>query len=296
MKDIPIDLQNFQTIREQNYPYADKTEFVYKLITSKIQYFLSQPRCFGKSLLVSTLEAALKGRRELFKGLWIDSSDYDWTPSPVIHLNLASIKTDSHEVVESELFDILNGIAEHEKLSIQAPSSNRFFQSLIQSLKYKYNRRVAVLIDDYDAPILNKNTGEELIIKICNSLKTFYAVIKDTAKYCGFVFVTGLTKFAKTSITSDLNQLYDLTRDKNYVAICGFTIKEFDCLFKDHIEATLDEFKDRGYLTAEDTAADLRQTVLDWCDGYSWDGKTRILNPLSVINCFMKNKLLKFLV
>jgi hypothetical protein len=288
MQEIPIGLHNFRIVRELNYLYADKTEFVYKLISSKMPYFLSRPRRFGKSLLVSTLEAALKGRRELFKGLWIDSSDYDWTPSPVIHLSLASIKADSLDVLESELIAILNEIAKREKLSIQAPSSPRFFQSLIQTLKDKYNRDVAVLIDDYDAPILNNIANKELATKICDSLKTFYTVIKDVAEDCGFIFITGITKFTTTSFFSSLNHLYDLTLDKKYVDICGFTINEFDSLFQDHIAATLDEFKDRGYLAAEATVSDLRQTVLDWYDGYSWDGKTRVLNPWSVLNCFMK--------
>jgi hypothetical protein len=127
MKNMPTSLQDFETIRELNYLYVDKTELIYNLIISKKSYFLSRPRRFGKSLLVNTLEAALYGRRELFKGLWIDSSDYDWTPSPVISISLASVKTDSREVVESELFTILNAIAKREKLSIQAPSSPRFF-------------------------------------------------------------------------------------------------------------------------------------------------------------------------
>ncbi|MDR0548370.1 MAG: AAA family ATPase, partial [Deltaproteobacteria bacterium] len=221
MKEIPIGIADFFEIRQENYFYADKTESLYNLLGGETPYFLSRPRRFGKTLLVSALEAILEGRRELFKGLWIDSSDYDWTPNPVVHLSLTSIVTTSVEDLNRDLSAYLQNIAKLAGLTIYETNPTTFFRTLITDLYLKYNRKVAVLIDEYDAPILAQIERPELAKEIRDATSSFYAVLKNVEKYRGFTFITGVTKFSKTSIFSSLNNFEDLTLDKNYATICG---------------------------------------------------------------------------
>jgi hypothetical protein len=287
IKKIPIGIADFETLRQGNYIYADKTELLYRLIEDVPPYFLSRPRRFGKSSLVSTLEAILTGRQELFEGLWIhDRSNYDWTPNPVIHLSLNSITTDSVATVQSDLFTILKDIAKDENLEPNGETPAAFFGSLIGNLHSKYNRKVAVLIDEYDAPILSKLTETDLADQIRETLGKFYSVLKSAEEHRGFTFITGVTRFTKASVFSALNNLLDLTLDPEYAAICGFTLEEFNSLFKDHLPVTLAKAKSNGDLEPDATEEDLKNKILDWYDGYTWDGKTRVLNPWSVLHFF----------
>ncbi|MDR2140440.1 MAG: ATP-binding protein, partial [Deltaproteobacteria bacterium] len=305
MKFIPYGIDSFSEIRQGNYIYVDKTRLLYELVRHKIPYFLSRPRRFGKTLTVSSLKAILEGRRDLFKGLWIDSSDYDWRPYPVIHLSLSSVKTDSLDSVNKALLSRLKIIARREKLSFSGAnpdnesspddvanlddedSSEIFFLSLIEALYYKYNRsRVAILIDEYDTPILSSIAKPGLANEIRQLLKKFYGVLKDSAEYRGFTFITGVTRLTKTSIFSDLNNLMDLTVNDDYAAICGLTLEEFDAIFQERLEHTLIKMKSKGRLEPATTVAELRAKILEWYDGYSWDGQTRVLNPWSLLNFF----------
>ncbi|MDR2141939.1 MAG: AAA family ATPase, partial [Deltaproteobacteria bacterium] len=157
MKIIPYGIDSFSELRQHDYLYVDKTRLLYELVRHKIPYFLSRPRRFGKTLTVSSLKAILEGRRELFKGLWIDSSDYDWQPYPVIHLSLASLNTSSPEKVEEELLNEVKNIAAQKNITdIVASSSSQYFKFLIQKLFTREQARVAILIDEYDAPILRR--------------------------------------------------------------------------------------------------------------------------------------------
>ncbi|MDR1084756.1 MAG: AAA family ATPase, partial [Deltaproteobacteria bacterium] len=287
IKKIPIGIADFETLRRGNYIYADKTELLYRLVGDMTPYFLSRPRRFGKSSLVSALEAILTGRRELFEGLWIhDRSNYNWTPNPVIHLSLNSVSTDSVATVQSALLTKLKDIAEDENLEPNGEAPADFFESLIRNLNKKYGRKVAVLIDEYDAPILSKLTQTDLAGKIREALGTFYGVLKSAEKYRGFTFITGVTRFSKASIFSALNNLLDLTLDPEYAAICGFTLEEFDSLFNDYMPGTLAKAKSNGEMEPNATEEDLKNKILDWYNGYTWDGKTRVLNPWSVLHFF----------
>jgi hypothetical protein len=285
---MPIGSADFEAIRCGNYFYADKTELLHQLVVDDITpYFLSRPRRFGKSLLVSTLEAILKGRRELFEGLWIhDHSDYDWTPNPVIYLSLNSVATDSVATVQSALLTKLKNIAKRENLEPNGETPTEFFESLFEDLHGKYGRKIAVLIDEYDAPILSKLTETDLAEKIRETLGAFYGVLKSAEKWRGFTFITGVTKFAQASIFSALNNLEDLTLNKKYGSLCGFTITEFDTLFGIFGAQALDEIRSDGYLPQEASLDDLRTKIFEWYDGYSWDGKTEILNPWSTLKFF----------
>jgi hypothetical protein len=282
---LPLGIANFAKISLGGYYYADKTKLLYELVKTNSPYFLSRPRRFGKSLLVTTLEDLLRGRRELFEGLWIGESDYDWKPYPVISLSFANVGSNSVEILESFLISKLRDIADIEELSLNGSASSSCFESLITKLYYKYGQEVAILIDEYDEPILKQITNPDLANEIRENLKLFYAVLKSTEKLRGFVFITGITKFTKASIFSGLNNLVDLTLKPKYAAICGFTAEEFDTLFSSYLEDNLGEFKSEGTLPSEASVGDLRQAIFDMYDGYSWDDRTRVLNPWSVLMC-----------
>ncbi|MDR3204175.1 MAG: ATP-binding protein [Deltaproteobacteria bacterium] len=322
---LPIGNTDFPEIRREGFLYADKTELVYKLIKAKKSFFLSRPRRFGKSLFVSTLKSLLLGgedNRMLFEGLWIhDQTDYDWPPNPVIHLSLSSIVTDYNvlgdvapfdfdlqdddgesgltkaqrleaaiikRAVNQELRDKLVVIADEEKLDLKGNSAARLFESLIALLHAKYCRKVTILIDEYDAPILAEIESDNRAKAVRKVLKSFYSVLKDNDERRGFTFITGVTKFTQTSIFSTLNNLIDLTLDEEFANICGFTMEEFDSFFKIFGPEILAKLKTDGYLSAKATLKDLRDKVLEWYDGYSWDGKIKVLNPWSTLSFFSK--------
>ncbi|MDR2141316.1 MAG: AAA family ATPase, partial [Deltaproteobacteria bacterium] len=260
---LPVGVADFQEIRESGYIYADKTEFLYNLLKYRRPFFLSRPRRFGKSLLVSTIKAILRGQRELFKGLWIDQSDYDWQPYPVLHLSLSAVRTDSVATVNNTLLSKVKNIADAEGLlSIQESTPESFFEALIKGLHTKYGQKPAILIDEHDAPILSKITEPSLAAGIRDTLKLFYSVMKDMEEFRGFTFITGVTKFAQTPIFSGRNNLADLTLNRRYANICGFTIDEFDTLFQDRLEESLEELKEFGEIDQTDTAVDLRRKIL----------------------------------
>jgi hypothetical protein len=288
---LTLGVADFAKVRQFGNPYADKTRLLYDLVTTSGSFFLSRPRRFGKSLLVSTLEAILLGQRELFKGLWIDGSDYNWTPYPVINLAMNNMLSDSVDALNRSISLALGRIAKNEGLTLQDPHPVNAFVGLIDDLQIKYNQNVAVLIDEYDSPILEHVVDPERAEEFRKTLAKFYGVLKGVEKQRGFIFITGVSKFAKASIFSALNNLDDLTLDRKYADICGFTLEEFDSLFAGALEDGLEEFKSDGYLPEEATVADLRESILALYDGHSWDGKTRVLNPWSIIACLKKNDL-----
>ena len=309
LKRLPDGVADFTAIRNpvRNYLYADKTKLLHGLLENPDKpYFLSRPRRFGKSLLVSTLGAILRGRRELFEArqdnatgrsiecLWIagPESDYHFKPGPVINLSLASAVSASVEELKSSLRAKLNSVARDENLELKEAEPPDRFAELIQKLSIKHDRqKVAVLIDEYDAPILSEITNPELAKGIRKTLATFYATLKDCEELRGFTFITGVTKFAQASLFSDLNNLDDLTLQEGYAAICGLTVEEeFGALFGDRLRLAVDLLKAKGVLSPSQTKDDLRDLILTKYDGYSWDGRTKVLNPWSILNFFKELK------
>ncbi|MDR0620583.1 MAG: AAA family ATPase, partial [Deltaproteobacteria bacterium] len=285
MKKLPLGKTKISEIIGKDYIYADKTQYIYDLLRLDFPFFLSRPRRFGKTLLVDTLAAILRGQRDIFKGLWIDGSDYDWTPNPVIRLNLNGLTTESLETVKNGLLRALRSITKSEKLVLPDSPPPDYFITLIEELQAKYGRNVAVLIDEYDKPILDKIGKPELAEAIREFLRNFYGVLK-AVEGRGFTFITGVTKFTHTSIFSELNDLVDLTFSDKHPDICGLTINELDSLFPEYMEKALSKLKSDGVLPDGAEMADLRKLILDWYDGYSWDGKTRVLNPWSILSFF----------
>jgi hypothetical protein len=286
---LPLGVVDFARLRQRGCLYADKTRIFYDLVTQHTPFFLSRPRGFGKSLLLSALEAILRGRRELFEGLWIDGSDYDWAQYPVIRLSLAGLATDSVDALERGMSLALGAIAEREGLTLQDSHPLNAFVGLIDDLHYKYHQKVAILIDDYDAPVLENLANSKLADEIRRSLTSFYGIIKGVEAERGFILFTGVGQFAMGFLAP--NNLYDLTLDDEYAAICGFTIEEFDSLFRVVLEDRLEDFKSRSNLPLDATVADLRGRILEMYGGYSWDGETRVLNPWSTLKCLDRGKL-----
>ncbi|MDR2352141.1 MAG: AAA family ATPase, partial [Deltaproteobacteria bacterium] len=291
MKKLPVGYSDFPTLIKQDFVYADKTEFIYNLVKDANTYFISRPRQFGKTLLISTIHALLEGRRELFKGLWIDRSNYDWTPTPVVHLRMSQVQTQNYDKVEISLGRHLVSIAKTHKVILKPDTPASLLTTLFKALHKKYNSKIALLVDGYDTPITKHINDIPYANKIKEKLNNFYDAFKIIEKMRGFTFITGVLKFDKTAFFPSLDNIIDLTLNRKYAEICGFTNDEFDLLFTDYLEVMLPVFKSQKLLPEYSTNYDLKELIMDWYDGYSWDGKTRVLNPSIITSIFKNNAL-----
>ncbi len=283
MKNLPIGIQSFESLRREDFVYVDKTKLIYELIRVKRPYFFSRPRRFGKSLLCSTFEAIFRGRRDLFKDLWIDQSNYDWKEYPVILLNIASLDLSSPQtLLETLQIQLSHCAREYNVPELTNNSVKQNFIDLVQELSIK--APVAILIDEYDKPIINNLTNIARAQEMRDTLKNFYGALKDLDKYIKFLFITGVSKFARTSIFSDLNHLVDLSLDESTATLCGYTQTEIDQNFVQHREAVI---KKRGI-----PADELRQEIKNWYNGYRFEENQTdpVYNPFSILNFFNTGK------
>lgn len=282
-KVYPVGIQNFEKIRKDDFFYIDKTALVYQLVKNGNYYFLSRPRRFGKSLLISTLEAYFEGKRELFEGLAIEKLEKDWVKRPVLHLDLNTEKYETPESIENILNDTL---CQWEKIYGTEPSETSLplrFKGIIRRANEKTGHRVAILVDEYDKPMLQAIGNEELQRSFRSTLQAFYSVIKTMDGYIKFAFLTGVTKFGKISVFSALNNLMDLSMWNDYVALCGITEQELRDNFKEGIE----ELAKAQRMTYEETCAVLKENY----DGYHFtEDSIGIYNPFSLLNTFAKRK------
>ena len=281
---LPIGIQDFEKIRTGGYLYIDKTEQVYRLVSEGSYYFLSRPRRFGKSLLISTLKALFLGKRELFKGLAIDKKeDWDWAVHPVLHLDLNTNKYDKPEVLSQKLDESLN---EWETLYDCARPDLPFgmrFEKVIKSAYEKTGQRVVILVDEYDKPMLQAIGNKELQDEYRGTLKGFYGALKSMDGCIKFAMLTGVTKFGKVSVFSDLNNLRDISLDYDFHSICGITEQELLSYFPTQIDA----LAERSKLTREECIEKLRRMY----DGYHFDEDSPgMYNPFSVLNTFQTRK------
>ncbi|GHT52288.1 ATPase AAA [Bacteroidia bacterium] len=277
MKKLPIGIQSFEDLRSNDYLYVDKTEDIYRLVTSSKVVFLSRPRRFGKSLLVSTLEELYTSNQSLFEGLYIYDK-WDWTRRyPVIRIDWTSIKHDSKEEMERDMSDYLQSIATVNDIILTRQFASGRFAELIESLHRKDGNKVVVLIDEYDKPILDA-IGKPEAAEIRAFLQGFYVILKGADDHLKFVFMTGVTKVAKVSIFSALNSLKDITLDDKYASICGYTQEELERNFAEYIDETASHL--------EITRENLLYYICKWYDGYTWDGKTSVYNPFSTLMFF----------
>jgi Predicted AAA-ATPase/PD-(D/E)XK nuclease superfamily len=285
MKILPLGLQSLSSIYEKNAIYVDKTEYVHQLVTTGTYYFLSRPRRFGKSLLVSTLSELFKANKILFEGLWIEDK-WDWSQSyPVIHISFASL-TYEEDNLAAAIEDELTDIAALSKIVLIKKGFKARFRELIRALHQQNQQKVVILIDEYDKPIIEylENHTLRQAKKNQKILKSFYSVLKDLDSQIRFLFITGVSKFSKVSIFSDLNQLTDLTLEPNYAGLTGYTEAELLHNFDDYLKLAGKHFKlSRKALIAK---------MKIWYDGYSWDGVTQVYNPFGTLQ-FLSAKVFK---
>ncbi|WP_296329779.1 ATP-binding protein [uncultured Treponema sp.] len=283
---LPIGIQDFEKLRSEGFVYVDKTEFVYNLAQSGLPYFLSRPRRFGKSLFISTLEAYFLGKKELFEGLWIydeeEKSANPWQVYPVLKFSLASGEFTSENGLRSSLTDNLKRFEEKYGLPSDENDLVSRFKNALKNACEKTGKKVVVLVDEYDTPLLKNISENEEQEKANRALyKGFFATLKDYDAYLRFVFFTGVTKFSKVSIFSDLNQLQDITLDSRFDSICGITQEELESNFVPEIKALADKFG----LTKDECLAELKKRY----DGYHFTNNLiDIYNPFSLINAFSK--------
>ena len=277
---LPIGIQSFEKLRTGGYLYVDKTELVYRLAKAGIPCFLSRPRRFGKSLLLSTLEAYFLGKKDLFKGLAIERLEQDWLVYPVMHLSLNAEKYDSNERLANLLESQLEAWeAEYGVTEINRSYSIRFM-TVIRRAYEQTGRRVVGLGDEYDKPMLRSFDNPELQRDFRETLMAFYTVLKDADAYLQLVFITGVTKFAQMGIFSNLNQLQDISLHPAYTTLCGMTRAEIEAVFAPELQSLA-----RGNgLTYEEAMDKLGRQY----DGYhfnyrNWEG---MFNPFSVLNTF----------
>lgn len=279
----PIGIQDFEKLRTKEYSYVDKSRFVYKLATEGEYYFLSRPRRFGKSLFLSTLEAYFQGKKELFEGLAIYDLETEWKKYPIFHIDLNTANFREKDSLYTVLNDYLTTWeSKYGTRESEATLALRF-KGMIARAAEKEGCGVVILIDEYDKPILQTLRDPELQAEHRAQLKAFYSVLKTQDRYIKFAFLTGVTKFGKVSVFSDLNNLTDISMDHRYISICGMTEKELLTNFKEGIS----ELAEANGDTEETTIAKLKARY----DGYHFEENTvGIYNPFSVLNTLANSR------
>ena len=266
-KKLPIGIQTFSKIREDNYYYVDKTGFALSLIDQGGHYFLSRPRRFGKSLFLDTLKELFEGNRLLFQGLTAHDQ-WNWSVTyPVIKISFGEGVLKSGGELKERITELLRHHQQRLGVSCEAASNAGCFLELIQKTHQKFGQRVVILVDEYDKPILDNIESPDTALEMREKLKDIYSVIKGADAHVKFAFLTGVSKFSKVSLFSGLNNLKDITIDKRYSAICGYTDSDLDAVFAPELEG-LD-----------------RDEIRDWYNGYNWTGDA-VYNPFDLLLLF----------
>ena len=291
---LPIGIQSFKDLREKSFLYVDKTEYLFQLVNSSKVYFLSRPRRFGKSLFLSTLAAYFLGQKELFTGLYLEKAEEDqavqenraaWEAYPVMYLDFNIGNYNCIEALTETLNIFLSRLEEiYGKKDIEETPAKRF-EGLLARAYQKTGKQVVILVDEYDKPLLQTmGVNEELNEQYRNMLKAFYSVIKTCDQYIRFAFLTGVTKFSKISIFSDLNNLRDISMEKQYAGICGITQEELKAHFQPEIQVLADEQE----LDYQQALANLKR----WYDGYLFHPAGEgMYNPYSVLSALVKKEI-----
>ena len=279
----PIGIQDFEKLRTKGYSYVDKSRFVYKLATEGEYYFLSRPRRFGKSLFLSTLEAYFQGKKELFKGLAIYDLETEWKKYPIFHIDLNTANFREKDSLYTVLNDYLTTWESKYGTRESETTLALRFKGVIARAAEKEGCGVVILIDEYDKPILQTLRDPELQAEHRAQLKAFYSVLKTQDRYIKFAFLTGVTKFGKVSVFSDLNNLTDISMDYRYISICGMTEKELLTNFKEGIFELAKANEDNE----TETIDKLRMRY----SGYHFEENSEeIYNPFSVLNTLANSR------
>ena len=281
----PIGIQTFSEIRTNDNLYIDKTAYIYRMANSDGKYFfLSRPRRFGKSLLVSTLLSYFEGRKELFKGLAIDNLENEWAEYPVLHFDLSGGKHQEEDQLNRYLDFILKDNERRFGVECDAVDANVRLANLIASVYKKTGKQVVVLIDEYDAPLLDVVHQDERLESLRHLMRNFYSPLKQCEPMLRFVFLTGITKFSQLSIFSELNNITNISMDEAYAGICGITREELLTQMSDDI----DRLAEKLSITREVAIQQLKDNY----DGYHFTYPSPdIFNPYSLLNCFSKEKI-----
>lgn len=279
MKKLPIGIQTFRKIREEDYLYVDKTEQIHRLISSGQYYFLSRPRRFGKSLTLSTIREIYEGNKALFEGLWIENQ-WDWSKvHPVVHIQFNEIGYNTGGLEEA-LYKTLEEHASLHGIVLKEDTYDQKFRELIRELAEKKGK-VVLLIDEYDKPLIDYLEPDMLhqAYEHQRILKNFYSVLKSADPYIELLLITGVSKFSRVSIFSDLNNLEDITLHRRYGDLTGYTQRELETNFTEWIAQALK-------WRPEETEASLLEKIKEWYDGYTWNTTDYVYNPFSVLNFF----------
>ena len=284
LKRLPVGIQTYSEVVDMDCLYVDKTEYICKMVKLSKYFFLSRPRRFGKSLLVSTLQAYFEGKRELFKGLYIDSVEKEWVSYPVLRLDMSLGKHMEKEQLERYLLNILEENEKRFGLSSNLIDPNVRLKDLIANVYEKTGKKVVILIDEYDAPLLDVAHEETMLPVLRNVMRNFYSPLKACDPYLQFVFLTGITKFSQLSIFSELNNLKNISMRSDFAGVCGITKEEVLTQMSDY----LDDFASAKKMTRDDALAALKRQY----DGYhfTWPSPD-IFNPYSLLNAFQDRKL-----
>ena len=268
---LPIGIQNFREIREQNCYYVDKTAYIWQLLNEGKHYFLSRPRRFGKSLFLDTLKELFEGSVSLFEGLYIHDH-WDWQVRyPVLRLSFGSGNFSEPGILHREVMAQLDAIEAATGVESHYDTASVRFRHIIQMLHSQAGQRVAILIDEYDKPILDTLEIPDIARANRDFLRGLYATIKDCDAHVRFTFLTGVSKFSKVRLFSGLNNLTDITIDPHYSAICGYTEEDLDTVFAPELPG-LD-----------------RNEIRDWYNGYSWLGDEKVYNPFDILLLFRRH-------
>src|SRR6056297_2171024 len=279
MKRLPIGIQDFRYMMENNYLYIDKTPYLHMLKDRGKFYFMSRPRRFGKSLTISTYDCMFRGEKELFKDTWLyDNCAFD--PQPVIRLNMSELDTRDDKTVEEGIKRKLKKIYRESNFQIRTDNMKYMFEDLLEELGQ--HKRVIVLIDEYDKPILDHLEDHEMAEKIRTVLRTFYSTLKSSDAYLDFVFITGITKFTKVGVFSTLNNLDDISTWNEVSQMLGYTQDELET----HFEAYLKECQHSMNMSNNK----LLEAIKQYYNGFSFDGKHFVYNPFSILNFLNKNQ------
>ena len=284
LKQLPVGIQTFEKIIAQNCLYVDKTAYIHKMLKASNYIFLSRPRRFGKSLLVSTLQSYFEGRKDLFKGLYIEQVEKEWTEYPVLRFDMSSSKHMKKEQLEDYLRDMLAANEERFGISTNSPEPSLRLKNLIAKVYEKTGKQVVILIDEYDAPLLDVLHEKEKLPVLRQVMRNFYSPLKDADPYLKFVFLTGITKFSQLSIFSELNNLVNISMDTEFASICGFTEEEVRTQMADYVDRMAEG---KGW-DKEKTLWELKNKY----DGYhfTWPSPD-VYNPFSLLLAFSKKKL-----
>ena len=279
LKNLPIGIQDFEKLRKENYLYVDKTALMHRLVSTGSYYFLSRPRRFGKSLLISTLKAYFLGKKDLFEGLAVEQLEQKWTVHPVLHLDLNTAKYKEPGKLNMVLN---NALSQWEEIYGARPNEADFgmrFEGIIQRAYDKTGERVVILVDEYDKPLLETIGNETLQEDYRSTLKSFYGALKSKDGCIKFAMLTGVTKFGKVSVFSDLNNLKDISLDNRYYNLCGIDEGELHGVFEPYVQ----RLADSQNITLDKAYSELKRNY----DGYHFSkNMVGMYNPFSLLNAF----------